>query len=159
MPATHCSRISSLCRRRDSVLAVGAALAVLADAAVRPAAERLYSGVPARTVRSWRSRFRDQADTLTSAFVAVAGTFNGHDLHLPLDRGAATMALAATGALWWAASRRRSGPIPPPWQLASVITGGTLLATRVDVPLLSRRPPGLNSQQPVTIRGSPQQRP
>ena len=132
-------------RRRDSASAVGAALLGAVDPTADPAARRLYAGVPARTVRSWRARFCSHAAILTSAFAALTVTLGSHDPRLPLDRGATTMAIAATGAVWLAASHRRPGQIPTPWRLVSIITGGTLLAPRVDMPLLPRQLPRPNS--------------
>jgi len=118
-------------RRRDSVEAIGAAVAPDA-AGGRPGP--LWAGVPARTVRSWRSRFAERAELLTAGLVAVATTHSGVAPILPVPALATTLAVAAVGAAWWAASQRWPGRIARPWRFANTITGSGLFSTRVDLP-------------------------
>lgn len=118
-------------RRRDSTDAVGAAL-------VGRGAE-LCAGVPARTMRSWRQRFTGRAELLTAGLMALAVTWGDEVPRLPVAEPAATVAIAAVGAAWWAASRRWPGGVPGPWPLANVILGGELLSTRVDLPWAGTR--------------------
>lgn len=88
-------------RRRDSTDAVGAGLAP------GPTTGRhLYAGVPARTVRSWRQRFSDRAELLTAGLAAVATTLAYDTPRLPVPAPPATVAAAAVGAVWRAASQR-----------------------------------------------------
>ena len=47
-----------LAQRLDSAEAIGAALAITAGAPGAGRGRRLFAGVPGRTVRSWRARFR-----------------------------------------------------------------------------------------------------
>lgn len=117
-------------RRRDSVEAIGAALA--ADAGAGGGAH-LWADVPARTVRSWRQRFSGRAELLTAGLMAVTTTLARLPA-LPVERGPVTVAVAAVGAAWWTASRRWPGRVPGPWRLTNLIVGSHLLSTRVDLP-------------------------
>lgn len=71
---------------------------------------------------------------LTAGLMAVATTWAGEEPRLALPATPAMLATAAVGAAWWAASRRWPKQVPEPWRLASVLTGGELLTTRVDLP-------------------------
>lgn len=115
-------------RRRDSADAIGAGVVG------HGAGAHLYAGVPARTVRSWRHRFAGRVELLVAGLMAAATTWAGEALRLVLPATPAMLAAAAVGAAWWAASRRGPQRVPGPWRLASVITGGELLTTRVDLP-------------------------
>jgi Domain of unknown function (DUF6431) len=122
--------------RLDSAPAVGAA--VLSHAGVdRPeGAEGLYAGAPARTVRSWRSRFSDRSLELWGRLAALSVQWGAEvPLSPPGQETSVGHALAAIGAVWRAASEQRPpGAIPPAWRLANVIVGGQLIGTRVDLP-------------------------
>jgi len=121
-------------RRRDSASAIGAA--VLAATVDLPAgAAELYAAVPDRTVRSWRRRFADRAGELTVRFDALTASWGTLDWPDRTSPSPVSMAASAIAQMWVAA-RRRVGPdaIPPAWPLANLITGGQLLATRVDLP-------------------------
>ena len=117
-------------RRRDSVEAIGAALAAGAGPS---GAAHLWADVPARTVRSWRLRFDSRAELLTAGLMAVTATL-ARLPELPVERGPVAVAVAAVGAAWWAASRRWPGRVPGPWRLANLMAGSHLLSTRVDLP-------------------------
>jgi hypothetical protein len=114
------------------VEAIGAALArAPTDGHAR--ANGLWHGVPPRTVRSWRQRFHERAELLTSGLLALTVAWDELPA-LPLGQGPATTAVAALGAAWWAASRRWPGRVPGPWRLANVVVGSHLLSTRTDLP-------------------------
>lgn len=128
-------------RRRDSVVAIGAALAAGAGVG---GDVTLWAAVPPRTVRSWRHRFGSRRDLLIAGLTAVAATLGPAPV-LPLDRGPTAVAIAAVGAAWWAASERAPGRVPGPWRLADVIIGSHLLSTRVGMPwAVVGSPPGLS---------------
>ncbi len=117
--------------RLDSTSSVGAAVLAHTGHTVPDTAWVLYQHVPARTVRSWRQRFAEQADELAVRFTALCVEWGG-----TLPRPAPTPAgrsITAIGATWQAAARRASD-IPPPWRLANVIVGSQLLSGRVDLP-------------------------
>jgi Domain of unknown function (DUF6431) len=93
----------------------------------RPLAET----IPRSTARSWLRRFRRHEPVLrtglAATYVALAGTYP------PVVAGS-TETVALIGACWHAAAlklARRGLEGPPPWRLANVITGSTLIATRV----------------------------
>jgi hypothetical protein len=121
-----------LSRRRDSTAAVGVAVLAHLGHQVPVGATRFYDGVPERTVRSWRQRFRERADVLARQFAALCVEWG--DLP-PRSVGTTVgVAIQMIGATWRAASGRRPGAMPPAWPMANVILGGQLLGTRVDLP-------------------------
>lgn len=114
-----------LVRRRDGAEVVGAALTAKANGeGHRPIALRL--GRPASTVRGWLRRFGAMADQLREHFTrwahAIEPTFDQRST----GNGAFSDAVEAIGVLGIVAVRR-FGPRPV-WSLASVLTGGGLLA-------------------------------
>jgi len=118
--------------RLDSATAVGAAVLTGVGHPVPDGAQRLYQRVPKRTVRSWRQRFAERAEELTTRLGALCVEWGGM---LPVF--AATpprRAVQAIAAIWAVASRRRPLNVPPAWPLANVILGSQLLSTRVDLP-------------------------
>lgn len=128
LPTAEKKGSTDLHHRRDGTDAIGAAVVG------HRAGRHLYAGVPKRTVRSWRHRFAGRADLLVAGLMAVATTWAGETPRLALPATSAMLAAAAVGAAWWAAARRGPQRVPGPWRLASVITGGELLTTRVDLP-------------------------
>jgi hypothetical protein len=118
--------------RLDSTSSVGAAVLGHAGLPLPGSATALFRHVPGRTVRSWRQRFGEKADELTTRFAAVCAEWGG-----TLPRGGTSTpsrrAIGAIGAVWTAA-QRRSSEVPPPWLVANIIVGGQLLSNRVDLP-------------------------
>jgi hypothetical protein len=115
-------------RRHDEVLVIGAAIVQsLAGWGYRRIASRL--GVPADTVRGWLRRFSERAELLRVLFTRSAV---GLDPELgpvmPAGNGVADAveAVAIAGRAW----ALRFGPAEL-WQVASRLSGGLLLATRV----------------------------
>lgn len=119
-----------LARRRDRVEVIGSALAakVSGDGHRRIAAR---IGVPAGTVRGWLRRFKSAADQVRAHFTAWAYRLDA--LQAPIDPAGGPMAdaLEAIGVAARAATLR-FGPRPP-WAWAAAMSGGWLLATRVDL--------------------------
>lgn len=122
-------------RRRDSTCSVGAAVLEHYEVVIPEDATALYAGVPERTVRSWRQRFRARSSELSAVLGALAIEWGGRS---PLRTRNASRpggcAIDAMGLVWHAATRRPSADVPPPWRLANVIVGGELIATRVSLP-------------------------
>ena len=98
-------------------------------------ATALDAGVPERTVRSWRERFRARSSELSRVLGALAIEWGGRS---PLRTRNASRpggwAIDAMSLVWHGATRRPSADVPPPWRLANVIVGGELIATRVSLP-------------------------
>jgi transposase-like protein len=117
----------ALLRRQDEVLVIGAVIvASVAGEAYRRIAERL--AVPADTVRGWLRRFRERAELLRAHFTRCAVVLDPElEPVLPAGSGVADAVEAiAVAARAWAL---RFGPAEP-WQVASRLSGGMLLATR-----------------------------
>ena len=114
-------------RRHDEVLVIGAAIvASLAGLGYRRIASRL--GVPADTVRGWLRRFGERAELLRAHFTRCAGVLDPElGAVMPAGSGAwdAIEAIATAGRAW----ALRFGTAEP-WQVASRLSGGLLLATR-----------------------------
>jgi hypothetical protein len=117
----------ALLRRRDEVLVIGAAIvASLAGHGYRRIGSRL--GVPADTVRGWLCRFGERAGLLGAFFTRCAGVLDpelGPVMPAGSGVGDAVEAIAVAGRAWVL----RFGP-GEPWQVASRLSGGLLLATR-----------------------------
>ena len=117
-----------LARRLDAAEVIGEAL--LADEGYRRVAERL--GVPAETVRDWRSRFRSRAEAVGAHFLRWARALDGALLGLELQGSPVADALEAIGVCVRVASlllERRS-----PWSWVSALTAGGLLAINTNPP-------------------------
>lgn len=120
-------------RRRDSVTAVGAAVLERCGVELPSGAPKLYAGTPARTVRSWRQRFADQADGLSASFSALCVEWGG-ELPRVVPGDVSSRAASAIGSVWRAHRRRRRGPVPEAWIVANIVLGGDLLSARVGLP-------------------------
>ena len=117
-----------LARRLDAAEVIGEAL--LADEGYRQVAERL--GVPAETVRDWRSRFRSRAEAVAAHFLRWARALDGALLGPELQGSPVADALEAIGVCVRVASlllERRS-----PWSWVSALTAGGLLAINTNPP-------------------------
>ena len=122
-----------LAGRLDSADTVGAVLAVAAGAPGAKSLAHLFDTVPERTVRSWNARFVERAPLLAVGLASLAVHWGGPAL-LP-NRDPVVWAVTAVGATWWTSvNRHLRRPVLPPWRLASWITGGELMSTRVDLP-------------------------
>jgi hypothetical protein len=120
--------IACLRRRADAVEVIGAALRQkAAGAGHRPVATRLDR--PASTVRGWLRAFARNAETARSILVRLLVELD--PLHGPIRPAGSVFADAVevVGTVV-AASRRRLGVVGAvsPWQLASAVTDGRLLA-------------------------------
>jgi hypothetical protein len=116
--------------RYDSVDVIGAALERHgAGAGVRRIAAELDR--PATTVREWVRRFVATAAERARVLLAAAVTTGWSGFDLPVAPG--PRCLAAVGAVA-SAHARRHGPVAP-WQVAALITGGSLLAPNTTSPL------------------------
>ena len=123
--------LSVLClwRRADAAEVIGAALRLKAGGVGhRPIAARLDR--PASTVRGWLRAFGRNAEGARSIF---AGLLNELDpLHGPIGPAGSVFADAVeVVGVVAAAARRRLGVVGAvsPWQLASAVTSGRLLAS------------------------------
>jgi len=120
--------ITCLCRRADAAEVIGAALRQkAAGSGHRPIADGL--GRPVSTVRGWLRAFDRNAETARSRFTTLLAQLD--PLHGPLRPTGTGMADAveAIGAATAAACRRLGmvGAVSP-WQLASAVTHGRLIA-------------------------------
>ena len=120
--------VACLWRRADGAEVIGAALRLkAAGAGHRPIADRLDR--PASTVRGWLRAFARNAERVRSVFTSVLAQLD--PLHGP-SRSTGTSfagAVEVVGVVA-AAARRRLGVMGAvsPWQLASAVTDGRLLA-------------------------------
>jgi len=128
--------VRCLARRADEAGVIGQALALAAAGlGHRPIAERL--GRPAATVRGWLRRAVARAGPLRSAFTALACGLDPDPL-LPFPAGSGLADAVAAVVAAAAAAARRWGPaasVLSPWELASAVTMGALLAPGVSVEL------------------------
>jgi len=128
--------VGCLLRRADSAGVIGQALALAAAGlGHRTVAERL--GRPAATVRGWLRRAIARAGPLRSAFTALLCGLDPDPL-LPAPAGSPLAdAVAAVVAAAGAAVRRwgTAASVLSPWELASAVTGGALLAPGMTVEL------------------------
>jgi hypothetical protein len=118
---------AALLRRRDEVAVIGEAIeANVAGEGYRRIGAR--SGLPADTVRGWLRRFASRADQIRAHFTLCAVTL---DPELGLVGPAGSGIADALEAIAVAARAfvLRFGP-GDPWQIASRLSGGVLLATR-----------------------------
>jgi transposase-like protein len=117
----------ALLRRQDEVAVIGAAIeAKVAGSGFRSIASRL--GVHAGTVRGWLRRFAERAERARAHFTRWAVVLDP-ELGAVLPAGGtvadALEAIAVAARAWVL----RFGP-GDPWRIASVLSGGVLLATR-----------------------------
>jgi hypothetical protein len=117
----------ALLRRQDEVAVIGAAIeAKVAGSGFRSIAGRL--GVRAGTVRGWLRRFEERAELIRTHFTRWAVVLDPElGAVLPAGSGVADAleAIAVAVRAWVL----RFGP-GDPWRIASVLSGGVLLATR-----------------------------
>lgn len=119
-----------LARRRGPVAVIGSALSLnVSGIGWRRVAARL--GVPAWTVRGWVRRFKAAAGAIRAHFTVWAYALDA--VLTPIAPAGSAMgdALEAVGVAARAASLR-FGPRPA-WSWAASMTGGWLLATRVQL--------------------------
>jgi hypothetical protein len=125
--------VSCLLRRADGVNVIGAALRRKATGAGhRPIAESLRR--PVSTVRGWLRAFAGNAEQVRAACMRLLVALDPLTGPLPAHPTAFADAVEAVGACV-AAARRRLGVLGavPPWQAASAITRGRLLAPSVSM--------------------------
>ena len=118
----------ALLRRQDEVSVIGAAIeANVAGVGYRRIAGRL--GACPDTVRGWLRRFVERADQIRAHFTRCAVVLDPElGPVLPAGSGVAdALEAIAVAARAWVL---RFGP-GDPWQVASRLSGGLLLATRI----------------------------
>jgi len=135
--------------RLDSVDTIGAALVTATGAPRTEAADRLFAGVPARTVRSWKARFTERAPLLGCGLASFAVHWGGEVP--PASPDPVIYALTSLGAAWVDPGRstcsvaghspleirqldHRRGSLPPAW----------ICRGQGDIP--RRYPPGVPDQ-------------
>jgi len=119
-----------LSRRCDGAQVVGDMLA----RAARGQGFRLIaaaSGVPADTVRDRLRRFRSLAGRVREFFTRLAGVLAADPVPLDPAGSAAGDAVVAVAAAWAAAAGRWPALAVSPWELAAVVTAGSLLSPSV----------------------------
>ena len=117
--------VSVLARRADSTEVIGAALVARARGrGYRPIAAML--GVAESTVRGWLRRFRQRSHGWWLRFTALLLALDP-DPAAVMPRSCVFADAVEVIGLAAAAGVRRFGPRPP-WQFASVVSGGLLLA-------------------------------
>ena len=115
-------------RRPDTAEVVGTALVAAASGLGHRRVAELVE-LPATTVRGWLRRARANSEMVrVDATVAVHALDPEASPLTPTGSALGDMLDAVGAAL--AAAVRRFGPVPAPWQLAVVITGGAILALR-----------------------------
>jgi transposase-like protein len=125
--ATHVlSAEDTLCRRRDTVEVIGTALVGKARGQGRRSIAAAL-GLHPSTVAGWLRRFALMAGAIREHFTRWAAVLGLHDPLAPAGSAFAD-AVEAIGVVGIVAVRR-FGPRPV-WSLASLLSGGRLLATR-----------------------------
>lgn len=134
-------------RRLDPIDTVGRIVA----AAIRGATVgeiAAATGVPARTVRDIRARYRQHAPDLAARLLAMSVALGGHlSLAVEIPVEPERRAAFALGAAWLAA-RRHGAPGSTPWRWLAVISGRRALPTNT-------RLPGTGPRGPVVLSGGP----
>jgi hypothetical protein len=123
--------VSCLLRRADGVDVIGAALRMkAAGSGHRSIAARLAR--PASTVRGWLRAFTGNAETVRALCTALLVQLDPLTGPLPSHPGVFADAVEVIGGCA-AAARRRLGVVGAvsPWELASAVTAGLLLAAGV----------------------------
>jgi hypothetical protein len=121
---------SCLGRRRDGVEVIGAALmANAAGVGYRKIAARI--GVPAGTVRGWLRRFKSTAAGIRAHFTSWAYRLDSGQVPIGPAGSVLADAVEAIGMAARAATLRFG--FRPPWRWAAAMSGGWLLATRVQL--------------------------
>ena len=119
-----------LLRRCDGVEVIGDMLARAARGeGFRSVAAA--SGVPADTVRDRLRRFRSLAGRVREFFTRLAGVLAADPVPLDPAGSAAGDAVVAVAAAWAAAAGRWPALAVSPWELAAVVTAGSLLSPSV----------------------------
>ncbi|MFN2506319.1 MAG: hypothetical protein ABR540_19240 [Acidimicrobiales bacterium] len=120
----------ALLRRRDSVGVIGAALTAKAGGSGHRRVAAEIGRQPSK-VRRWLRRFAARAEAIRAHFTRWADALD--PMLGPIVPTASVFADAVEAiGIAAAAAVRRLGPRPP-WSLASVLSGGGLLATRNDL--------------------------
>jgi hypothetical protein len=115
-----------LLRRADLAAVIAAALAAkAAGAGCRPIAAAL--GRPVETVRGWLRRFGGRLEPVRALFTVWLRSLDPDPMMPAAARNAWADALAAMEATTAALARRFVCTVPS-WQVATVISGGRLLA-------------------------------
>jgi hypothetical protein len=120
-------------RRLDGIDTVGRIIAAgIRGTPVRQIAQA--TGVPARTVRDVRRRYRDHAPDLARRLLALSVALGGQpslvvDIPVEPERRAAFGLGAA-----WTAARRQGAPGATPWRWLATISGGRVLGTNTRLP-------------------------
>ena len=119
-----------LLRRCDGVSVIGDMLARAARGeGFRSVAAA--SGVPADTVRDRLRRFRSLAGRVREFFTRLAGVLAADPVPLDPAGSAAGDAVVAIAAAWAAAAGRWPALAVSPWELAAVVTAGSLMSPSV----------------------------
>jgi hypothetical protein len=117
-------------RRLDVVDDIGAVVETVLDGVAVVARAAASAGVPYTTARDWLRRFSSRAARLAAGFAALA-------VEAEAEVGVATLAVDAErrvlGALRLVAHTLGASSVSL-WALASLITGGELLASATDPP-------------------------
>jgi len=117
---------SVLLRRADAVTVIGTALLAKAGGAGhRPIAVLL--AVPPSTVRGWLRRVVSIAERVLAVLAATAAQL-GSEFAAPAPTADPVAAVVEMLGALSAAMARRLGGSCPPWRLATILTGGRLLA-------------------------------
>lgn len=115
----------SLDRRRDAIDVIGAALVAKAGGSGHRAIAAVLD-LPATTVRGWLRRFGAMAERIRAHFTRWAHAFDPELGTINPAGSAFADAVEAVGTAARAAVRRLG--TRPPWSVASVLSGGALLA-------------------------------
>jgi len=117
-----------LARRAYEAQVIGAAV----TAAARGRGRRRIAaelGVPEETVRGWLRRFAARAGQVREVFTRVAAAVSADPVPLaPAGPAVADAVVAVAAAAAAIAGRWPQLPAVSPWEIASAVTGGTLLA-------------------------------
>ena len=115
-------------RRPDTAEVVGTAL-VAAETGLGHRRVAELVALPPTTARGWLRRARANSEAVRGDATVAVHALDPEASPLAPTGSALGDMLEAVGAAL-AAAIRRFGPVPAPWQLAVVITGGAILALR-----------------------------
>lgn len=118
--------------RLDAVGVIGSVLELVAGRNGAMAGAARAADVPYTTLRGWRRRFCERAESLAVGLVRAVVALGDIPSRLPAHPELA--AIGAVRAAWRSAQRRWGAAVGALWRFANAMVGGHLLSTNIDPP-------------------------